>query len=462
MAAVVGGGLCPIFKQPLSRYGPARPDPSQSSASGADPGSPRANHADRTEDAVTTFASARKWERQETALLGQVAAAHFISHFHIMTLPALIPLLPVHLGVSFIEIGFALTAFNLVSLVVQTPLGFLTDRYGARRMLIAGLIVGGASFALLALTHSYLFLILAMMGAGLANGVYHPADYALLSAGIRAEKMGRAFSIHTFAGFIGGAVAPASLLTAAALGGVQSAFAMSAVLAFVVAAVLFATPTAVGDARGAAAKKAASASGTDLRGLLTPAVLSLMALYVLLSLSTGGIQSFSVAALTTGFAVPLSVASAGLTGFLLGSSVGVLAGGILADRTRRHGFVAAVALLLAASLVSLIVLFDLPYFALVTVLTAAGFLSGMIAPSRDMLVRAAAPRGAEGRVFGIVSTGFNFAGLFGPMMYAWLLDRGMARGIFWVTVGFMLLTMLITVFQVLRARGRPGGAEPAA
>ncbi|MEO8651585.1 MAG: MFS transporter [Hyphomicrobiaceae bacterium] len=408
---------------------------------------------------MTTLLSARKWERRETALLGQVAAAHFASHFHIMTLPALIPLLPGHLGVSFVELGLALTAFNLVSLLVQTPLGFLTDRVGARRMLIAGLIVGGTSFMSLALTHSYVFLVLAMMCAGLANGVYHPADYAMLSSGIRGEKMGRAFSFHTFAGFLGGAVAPATLLGAATLGGVPMAFAVSGTMAFIVALVLFATPGANWEGQGGAASaKVSTVQATDLRGLLTPTVLSLMLLYILLSLSTSGINSFSVTALTTGFGVTLPVANTALTGFLLAGSIGVLAGGILADRTRRHGFVAALALLLAAGMVSLIVLFDLPPFVIVVTLTAAGFLGGIIAPSRDMLVRAAAPKGAEGRVFGIVSTGFNIAGLFGPMMYAYLLDRGLPRGIFIATVFFMLVTMLITLVQEFRARGRPARA----
>jgi MFS family permease len=88
-------------------------------------------------------------------------------------------------------------------------------------------------------------------------------------------------------------------------------------------------------------------------------------------------------------------------------------------------------------------------------MTAAGFLFGMIAPSRDMLVRAASPPGAEGRVFGIVSTGFNIAGLVGPMFYAWLLDRGFHRGIFLAAVGFMLITMMITLAQELRARRAP-------
>ena len=405
---------------------------------------------------MTSAVSARKWEREEAALLGQVAAAHFVSHFHIMTLPALMPLLPAYLGVSFIELGLALTAFNLVSLIVQTPLGFLTDRVGARRMLIAGLALGGASFLSLAFTQSYVFLIIAMMSAGLANGVYHPADYAMLSRGIRGEKMGRAFSVHTFAGFIGGAAAPAVLLTAIAFGGVPLAFAFSGVLAFAVALMLAAVPaepTTTSNAR--AAKTAGVAPVSGLRGLVTPAVLSLMLLYVLLSLCTSGIQNFSVSAFTTGFGVSLPLANAALTGFLLASSIGVLAGGMLADRTRRHGIVASLALLMSAVLVSLVALIDLPHILIAAIMTAAGFLFGMIAPSRDMLVRAASPPGAEGRVFGIVSTGFNIAGLVGPMFYAWLLDHGFHRGIFLAAVGFMLITMMITLAQELRSRRPP-------
>ena len=402
---------------------------------------------------MATVASARKWEKQETALLGQVTAAHFVSHFHILTLPSLIPLLPAHLGVSFIEVGFALTAFNLVSLLAQTPLGLLTDRVGARRMLIAGLILGGASFLLLASTRSYGFLILAMMGVGLANGVYHPADYAMLSRGIRGEKMGRAFSIHTFAGFIGGAAAPAVLLTATAFGGVPLAFAFSGSIAFVVALVLAAVPAEAAATSAVHTTKTAGVPPVGgLRGLVTPAVLSLMLLYVLLNLSTSGVQNFSVSAFTTGYGVSLPIANTALTGYLLASSIGVLVGGILADRTRHHGIVASLALLMAAALISLVALADLPHVLLIAVMTAAGFLFGIIAPSRDMLVRAASPPGAEGRVFGIVSTGFNIGGLMGPILFAWLLDHGFHRGIFLAAMSFMLITMIITFAQELRAR----------
>ena len=72
-------------------------------------------------------------------LLPQVSAAHLVSHFHIMAVPGLLPLLPAALGVGFVELGFALAIFNIVSAVVQAPLGFAVDRFGARNVLLAGL-----------------------------------------------------------------------------------------------------------------------------------------------------------------------------------------------------------------------------------------------------------------------------------------------------------------------------------
>jgi MFS family permease len=116
----------------------------------------------------------------------------------------------------------------------------------------------------------------------------------------------------------------------------------------------------------------------------------------------------------------------------------VLSGGVIADRSRRHGAVAAIGYTLAAALVALVWLVPLPGWALVPALGAAGFCSGIIMPSRDMMVRAAAPPGAVGRVFGIVSTGFNIGGAIGPMIYGWLMDSGRPLSVFAVSVGFML------------------------
>ncbi len=390
--------------------------------------------------------------RREATLLAHVSAAHLVSHFHIMTLPALLPLLPGYLGLSFIQVGSALTVFNLVSLVVQTPMGFLTDRLGARRMLIGGLLTGGSGLLSLAFLDGYAWLLVAMAAAGLANGVYHPADYALLSAGIDGKRMGRAFSVHTFAGFLGTAVAPAILMGVAAFAGIKMAFAVSGLLGFAVAALLLTGPSAPSAAPGnRTVAVAAAANGRS--SLFTPAVVSLTLLFVLLNLSTGGIQNFSVAAFIAGYGLDLALANTALTAFLFASAFGVLAGGALADRTTRHGQLAASAFLATAVLVSIIALVSLPPLVLVALMGAAGFLAGVITPSRDMLVRAAAPPGAEGRVFGIVSTGFNVGGAAGPILFAGLLDHGYPAGVFGVAVVFMLATVVLTLLQERGKRG---------
>ena len=168
-------------------------------------------------------ARSAKPDNRFVMLLTQVSTAHAVSHFYLMTIPALIPVMTERFDMSFVQVGFAITVFSLVSLIVHIPLGILTDRLGARIMLIAGLLLGGLSFASLAWFQSYAWLLLAMGAAGLANGVYHPAGYALLSSGIDAKRIGRAFSIYTFSGFLGTAVTPAILYGIVVAGGIELA-----------------------------------------------------------------------------------------------------------------------------------------------------------------------------------------------------------------------------------------------
>ncbi|AVO46484.1 MFS transporter [Phreatobacter cathodiphilus] len=402
-------------------------------------------------DAAPVAATARPAER---LLLGQVSLAHLVSHVHIMTVPALLPLLPGHFGSSFIEIGAALTLFNLVSLVVQAPMGFVSDRLGARRVLVAGLILGGLSFTGLAMAPGYGMLLAAMAAAGLANGVYHPANYALLARGIDGARMGKAFSLHTFAGYLGTAISPPLLLGAAALSGVSGAFAVAGALGLGIGLLLLVTGREPRQAPQPRKDEPDGAAARPPRArLLTGTVLALTAMFVLLNLSTGGIQSFSASALVMGYGIDLAGANAALTLFLFMSAGGVLAGGTLADRTSRHGLVAAGAFLATAVIATVMALTTPSVLVATLLLGLAGFLSGIITPSRDMLVRAAAPKGAEGIVFGIVSTGFNIGGLVGPLLYAALLDQGQPRAIFAAAAGFMVLTVVLTVIQDRRARG---------
>src|SRR5262249_151851 len=97
----------------------------------------------------------------EVQTLTVVSAAHLITHFYIVPLPVLLPVLKEQMGVSFFELGLALTTFNVVTGLTQAPMGFVVDRVGARRVLVAGLLLGGAAFGAFAVMPTYPVLLLA-------------------------------------------------------------------------------------------------------------------------------------------------------------------------------------------------------------------------------------------------------------------------------------------------------------
>src|ERR1700687_2459475 len=151
--------------------------------------------------------------------LAAISTAHWVSHFHLLVLPMLFPFLKEQLGVGYIELGFALTVFAVVSGLTQAPMGYLADHIGARKTLLMGLTLGRLALLMLGLHLSYPFLIASAVLLGLANSVYHPANYAILSAHMDAARMGCGLSIHTFAVFLGGAVAPAIVAALVAMTG---------------------------------------------------------------------------------------------------------------------------------------------------------------------------------------------------------------------------------------------------
>jgi MFS family permease len=386
--------------------------------------------------------------------LTAISIAHWLSHFHLFVLPMLFPFLKQQLGVGYIELGFALTVFGIVSGLTQAPIGYLADHYGARKVLLIGLCLGGLALILLGLNLSYTSLIVCAALLGLANSVYHPCDYAILAAHMDEARMGRAFSIHTFAGFLGGAVAPAIMAALVATVGGLGALIVAGALGPVVAILMIAM--GLPDARAAA-----RTHGDDKPkpNILTPAIIVLTIFFMLLGLSNAGISNFGVVALMSGYGVAFGTANLALTFFLGASAIGVLAGGFLADRTARHGQVASACFAVNAVIMLVIAVFTLSPLVLTTLMTLAGFLSGVIAPSRDMLVRNAAPPGAAGRAFGIVSTGFNFSGILAPLLYGFIMDQHMPHWVFGASVVFMLMTVALALVTDRRPQ-RP--AEPAA
>ncbi|MEA2796544.1 MAG: hypothetical protein QOI87_3924 [Bradyrhizobium sp.] len=387
--------------------------------------------------------------------LGAISTAHWVSHFHLMVLPMLFPFLKEQLGVGYIELGFALTVFAVISGLTQAPIGYLADHIGARKILLMGLTLGGAALIMLGLHLSYPWLIASAVLLGLANSVYHPADYAILSAHMDEARMGRAFSIHTFAGFLGGAVAPAIVAALVAAIGGRGALIAAGAVGPLVALLL----VVLGIPDASATDRRVDGAPAPRQSVITPAIIVLTIFFMLLSLSNAGIGNFGVVALMSGYGASFSSANIALTAFLGFSAIGVLAGGFLADRTRRHGQVAAACFAINAAIVFVIATVDLPSLLLTAAMGTAGFLGGVIAPSRDMLVRNAAPPGAAGRAFGIVSTGFNLGGIVSPLLFGWIMDQNSPHWVFGASVVFMTLTVLLALVTDRGPQARAAGAE---
>jgi FSR family fosmidomycin resistance protein-like MFS transporter len=373
----------------------------------------------------------------EMRIVAPVCAAHFLSHYYMIILAPLFAFVRADYGVSYTDLGLALTAFNLVSAVLQTPAGFLVDRVGARVVLIAGVALGAAAFAVAGLVDSFVVFIAMFAVAGIGNTAYHPADYSLLSDHTAPARISQIFSYHTFAGILGGAVAPATLLAMHSYFGWRGAFVGAAILGFAVLALLIAERPSPADRLAEKRHRAPAGDGVDAaknndhgwRLLLSPPIILNLCFFILISLM-GGLNSFFVVALGALYNTPATLANVALTGLLLMNALGVLIGGVLASRTRRHAAVTASGLAVAGVGTALVAFFGFSSSALVVLTALSGLFVGIASPSRDMLVRAVTPVGAFGRVFGFVSSGYNIGAMIAPTIYGMLLDHGEPRAVF--------------------------------
>ncbi len=400
-------------------------------------------------------------ERRSAAkVIGLVSGGHFFSHFYSLLLPPLFPLLREELGVSYASLGLILAAFSITSGVGQTPVGFLVDRVGARGLLVAGLACQGIAIMLAGLAGSYWALVILFAVAGLGNTVYHPADYSILSASIRPHRLGRAFGIHTFSGNIGWAVAPAAMVALTALWNWRAALVIVGLAGIAAAFIMWTQGGALRDERSSSAAPAPQqdpAKKVPLSGfalLFSPPILLAFLFFFLLAVGFGGVRTFSVAAFVAIYDMPLATANGALTGFLIGSAAGILAGGILADRFGNPERIASVGFILSAALLTVVGAPSMPIVLLVGVLTAAGFLNGMVQPSRDLLVRSVTPPGSLGKVFGFVSTGISIGTALMPILFGWIMDNADPRWIFWIAA-FVILLALATIGALSRLSRRP-------
>ena len=397
----------------------------------------------QTAEAGTTAA-----ENRTIALIG---AGHFLSHFYALTLPPLFLFFREEFGVSYALLGALVTGYAMVGGVLQAPVGLAVDRWGAKPVLLAGLALNAAAIAAIGFVSSYWALALLAVAAGIGNSVFHPADYAVLAARIRERRLPRAYSLHTFLGFFGTAVAPLTMAALAASMGWRNAVMLAGaagiatVLAMAVSGGAVASPPRAGDA---------AAEAAPARWLSLP-ILLFFGFFAAYGLASGGIMSFTVIGLGKLYGLDPASAGAVLTTALLALAFGILAGGELPDRERWQVYVTGAALIGGGALTALAGFADIGVVGLAALLGVAGFAMGVVLPARDLILRRVTPPGSTGRVIGFVFVGLSIGGGLAPLLFGWTMDRDWPVLLFLGCGAFLVLAFFCSFGAVLAARRMP-------
>jgi FSR family fosmidomycin resistance protein-like MFS transporter len=389
--------------------------------------------------------------RQDAHVIGLVSVAHGISHFFQLLLAPLFPWLKDAFHLSYAELGLLMAVFFAVSSIGQALAGFAVDRIGARTVLFAGIAGLGISALILGLAQNYAMLLAGSMLGGLANSVFHPADFTLLNKRVSTSRLGHAFSVHGISGNLGWAAAPVFLTTIAGFANWRMALLAAACLPFVVLLLLLVNrdllrteelrPTM------AASRKMDTATAGAFDFMRLSGVWMCFTFFFITALALGGIQSFSSSSLRDLYGMSLAWATAGYTAYMLASAAGMVWGGFLASKTTHHDRTIAYAFTGAALMALIISTGVVPSIMAVILMGAIGFGSGVAGPSRDLLIRAAAPKNATGRVYGVVYSGLDIGLASAPLLFGALMDAHHPASVF-VLIGVFQALALFTAFGV--------------
>lgn len=385
--------------------------------------------------------------RQDALVISLVGIAHGVSHFFHLILVPLFPWLKEAFHLSFAELGFLMSVFFIVSGSAQALAGFVVDRVGARAVLFFGIACLGFSALILSMASNYAVLLVGSMLAGLGNSVFHPSDFTLLNKLVSRPRLGHAFSVHGISGNLGWAVAPLFLTTIAVLLGWRMALVAAAFIPFTLLLLLFFYRDVlhIDEVKPKVVSPEMGEQGHVLEFMRLPAVWMCFAFFVVTSMALAGIQSFSSFGLRMLYGMSLASATIAYSVYMLAGAAGMVWGGFLAAKATRHdrtiawSFVVAglMALVIAAGVVQ-------PLVALI-LMGVMGFGAGIAGPSRDLLIRAAAPKNATGRVYGVVYSGLDIGFAVGAVLFGMLMDGNHPSWVFIFVGAFQLLAIATAV-----------------
>ncbi|ALV07877.1 MFS transporter [Roseateles depolymerans] len=374
--------------------------------------------------------------RRDIQTISLIGLAHGTSHFFHMLLPPLFPVFMREFGLSYSELGLLVTLFFVISGVGQALSGFLVDRTGARPILFLALGCFVLASAAAGTAQGFAGLALAAALAGLGNSPFHPVDFTILNKRVSQARLGHAFSVHGISGNIGWALAPVLLLWIYEGTGGQwrLGYAATAAWALLVMLLLALKRDAIDDSQGEwTHQKAGAAAVPDehpMAFLRLPSVWLCFSFFFFTTAALTAIQSFASPALNAMYGLDLTVTKWVVTGYMVAGAVGMVLGGFLVARSQQLERNIAWAMTGAAVLLALTGSGWLPGGLALLAATCAGFGTGLAGPSRDMLIKKAAPPGATGRVYGTVYSGLDTGFAVAAPIFGALMDRHWNNAVF--------------------------------
>jgi len=362
--------------------------------------------------------------RQDASVMGLVGLAHACSHFSHLLLPVMFPVFMKEFGWSFSELGLMSTVFFVVSGLGQASAGFVVDRFGARPIMWASVAMFVLACLAAASATGYTGMLLAAVLAGLGNCAFHPVDFTILNQRISTPRLGYAFSVHGLTGNLGWAAAPAFLMGISALAGWRAAYIAAALLYAGILALLVMRKDLL-QTMPRPKPQAGHTGESDLAFMRLPVVWWCFTFFLLSTMTLAVVQNFSVPILKALQNVSLEMASMTLTAYMLCGAVGMFVGGFVAAQYPRWSDrVVASCMTAAAVCMALCASGVFGATGTLAVLAATGFAVGVGGPSRDLMIKKATPKGATGRVYGLVYSGLDTGFAISPLIFGLFMDRG--------------------------------------
>jgi len=344
--------------------------------------------------------------------------------------------------VEYAGIGNVIGAYTMTYTVSQLSAGFLTDRYGSRRLLLGGLGLMALGSGVFALASSYVVGLAGRLLMGIAGGfLFTPSIaycFAAFERGARGKAMGLAQS-GTGAGLVLSISLLPLLYQGVGLSGALLAYPLVAVA--LLAAVWLGLPAVDGERKN---------SGGGLRALvrIRDFWLLLVGYAFIGMLAQAAVLSWLPTYLRTDFG--FAVVEAGLAGGLVAAGLMVFPSpfGLLADRVKARRVVMQIGCVLGlAGWVLLLVTHDATLAIIGALLVSASMaatipMQAVYASERFAVVGA-------GTAVGLVNTGGQLAQSFAGPLYGLLLDQGFGFAAVWATT-VVLGIARIAVVQLLR------------